>query len=128
MALGRGRFLFRRRERDGIGFGGFARPERSSGTRGLGDQAGIDQPLQRLVRGALDDFQTHRRKWIRLAEVFLVQRAEFLAPLGGIAVHHQVKNRMRTVVRITLFTAEQRAIDAPVRFFGETARPVGRQR
>ena len=60
LAMDREFFQLRRGERARDSLGGFVRPERPAGTRGLRDQAGVNEPLQRLVGGAVDDFQAHQ--------------------------------------------------------------------
>ncbi len=101
-------------ERRRGGFGGFGRPQRTAGAGGPGQQTGVNQPLQRLVGRAVNDFQAHGRQRVPLAgaEVFLVQGAKLLAVLGGIALDHDVQDRVRGVVRVALLAAEQGAVDA----------------
>src|SRR5205807_131427 len=50
-----------------------------------------------------------------------------LAPLRGVPLHHHVKNGMRAVVRVALFTTEQRAVNPLLGGGGETARTIDRQ-
>ena len=84
-------------ERRRRGFGGFGRPEGAAGASGLGEQAGVNEPLQRLVGRAVNHFQAHGGQRVPLAraEVFLVQGVELLAVLRGVALDHDVKHRMR---------------------------------
>ena len=59
-------------------------------------------------------------------EVLLVERTEFLAPLRGVPLDHDIEDRMRAVVRVALFAAQQRAVYALLRGGGETAWAVCR--
>jgi hypothetical protein len=86
--------------------------------------------LQGFVGGAVDHFQAHGGQWVPLAraEVFSVQSVELLPVLRGIALNHDVKDRVRGIIRVALFAAEQRAVDTFLGGSGEAARAVSRQR
>ena len=87
-------FQFGSGERRRRGFSGVGGPEGAGGAGGLRQQAGVNEPLQGLVGRAVDHFQAHGSERVPLAraEVFLVQRAELLAVLRGIALDDEVKD------------------------------------
>ena len=86
--------------------------------------------MQRLVGRTVNDFQADRSEWVPTAwaKVFLVQGAKLLAAKRGIPLDHDVKHRMRGILRIALLAAEQRAVDPLARFGGKALCAVGRER
>ena len=76
---------------------GFVRPQGPDGAGGPGQQAGVDQALQGLVGRTVNHFEPHGGQRVRLAgaEVLRVQGAKLLAVLRGIALDHDVEDRMR---------------------------------
>src|SRR5204862_3094840 len=82
------------------------------------------------VGGTIDHFESDRRQRIGLArsKIFLLERAKLLAPLGSVAVHDDIEDGMRAVVRVTLLATKQGALDALARRSGEAAGTVVGQR